>query len=95
MMVIGKQKSNVLAVIKLDLDSRPFAWCVRLLFIHRQIIMSHNSVTAIKKMLTHRQIGTQIAFHRDMMSKIQICFCVPSLTQEPSQGLHLNLISIS
>jgi len=45
-------------------------------------------------MLTHSKIGTQIAFCRDMRSKIQICLFIPPMTQEPSPCLCLNQISI-
>jgi len=62
---------------------------------HRPIIKSHNLVTEIKKTLTRRRIGTKIAFHRDMMSKMTICLSIPLMTQEPSPSLCLKLISIS
>ena len=92
--VISNQRSSVLAVFKPDSDSRPFAWCVRPLHMHRRIIMSYNLVTEIKKKLTRSTFGTQIAFHRDMTSKIQICLFVCPLTQDPSPRLCLNPISI-
>jgi len=93
--VISKQQLHLLPVIQPDLDSRPFAWCVPPLHIDRQVIMSHNSVTEIKKTLTHSKIGTQIAFHRDITSKIQVCLFNSPLTQEPSPCLSPNSISIS
>ena len=92
--VISKQKSNVLAILQPDLDSWPFAWCVRLLHILRQIIMSHNLVIEINKKLTLSKISTQIAFHRDVLSKTTICNIIPLLMQEPSPSLCLNLISM-
>jgi len=92
--VIGRQKLNVLAVLKPDLDSRPFPWCVRPLHMHRRIIMSHNLVTEFKETLSHNTIGTQIAIHRDMTSKIQICVILPQLTQGLSPRLRPNPISI-
>jgi len=57
--------------------------------------MSHNLVSEIKKTLTHAKICTQIAFHQDMTSKIQICLSIPVVTQEPLAWLHSNLISTS
>jgi len=55
----------MLAVFQCDLDSRTFTWCVRPLHMHRQIIMSHNLVTEIKKKLTRSEIVKQLAFHCD------------------------------
>jgi len=91
---ISKQKSNMLAIMKSDLDSRHFAWCVQSLHMHRRIIMSHNLVTEIKNNLTCSKIRTQIAFHRYLTSKIQIYLVIPPLTQKPSPCLRLNSISM-
>ena len=52
--------------------------------IHRPIMVSHNLVTEIKDQLTCNKICTQIAFHRVMTSKSQICHFIPPMTQEPS-----------
>jgi hypothetical protein len=43
------RKLNVWAVLQCNLDFRMFTWCVRPLHMHRQIIISHNLVTEIKK----------------------------------------------
>jgi hypothetical protein len=56
--------------------------------------MSHNLVTEIKKKLSHTTIGTQLAFHRDIMSKIQFLLLISPLMQEPSSFLCLNPMSI-
>jgi len=93
--VISKRKSHMLAVLPPDLDSRPFAWCVRSFHMHRLLIMSHNLGTEIKQKLTLSKIDIQIAFQRNMMSKIQICLFIPPLTHEPSPCIRPNLISIS
>jgi len=92
--VIGRQISNVFAILRPELDSGPCAWCVRPFHMHRRIIMSHNSVTEIENMLTCSKIRTKIAFHRDMTSIIQSCLCIPPLTQEPSPCLRPKPISI-
>ena len=60
----------------------------------RQIIMSHNLVTQIKNMLTCSNNGTQIAFQRDVMSKIRIRLSIPPMTQELSPSLRSNPISV-
>jgi hypothetical protein len=65
-----------------DFGSRAFAWCIGPLHMHRRIIMSHNVVTEIKKMLTQSKIGTVIAFHRDVTSQIPICLSLSPLIQE-------------
>jgi hypothetical protein len=52
--------------------------------------MSHNLVTEIKKMLTHGEIGTQIAFPRGMTSKTPYYLFIPSLMQEPTPSLLSN-----
>jgi hypothetical protein len=51
-----------MTVLQPDLDSKTFKWYVRALHIHRRIIMSHNLVTEIKKMLTRSKIREQLAF---------------------------------
>jgi len=91
---IGKQKSNLLAVLQTDLYSRTLAWCVRPLHMHRQIILSENLVTEIKDMLTRSKIDNQIAFQRGMTLKIQICLSIPPMTLDPSSCLDPNLISV-
>jgi len=56
----------------------------------RQIIISDNLVTEIKKMLTHNKIGKHIAFYKDMMLKITVCLSIHPQTQELSPGVRLN-----
>jgi len=92
--IIGKQKSDMLVIVTPDSNSWPFAWSVRPLHLHRWIITSHNLVTEIKEKLICSTIGTQIAFHRDITSNIQICLFIRLLTQEPSPCLRPNPILI-
>jgi len=92
--VTRKEKSNLLAVLQSDLDSRNPSWCVGPFKMHRWIIMSHNLVTEIKEILTRSKIGTQFASHRDMMSKIQICLYIIPMMQGPSPCLRPDTISI-
>jgi hypothetical protein len=54
---------------------------------HRQIIMSHNLVSEIQKMLTRSKIGKHIAFPRDQTSIITVCLSMAPLTQKPSPYL--------
>jgi len=56
--------------------------------------MYHNLVSEIKKKLTPNKIVTQIAFQKDMTSKITICISIPLQTQEASPYLLPNLVSI-
>jgi hypothetical protein len=84
----------MLHVLQCILDSRTFAWCVRPLHMHRQIIMSHNLVTEIKKKLTRSKIGQQLAFRRDQMSKITVSISIFLQMKEPSQFPRRNPISI-
>jgi hypothetical protein len=53
-------------VNQLLLVSSIFVWHIRPLHMHRGIIMSHNLVTEIKKLPTHRKIDLRITFCRDM-----------------------------
>jgi len=92
--VTCRKKLHVLPVLRCDLDSSTFTWCVWPLHMHRWIIVSHNCVTEIKKQLTRSEIGKQLAFHRDRTSKITVCTSILLRTQEPSPYLHRNLISI-
>jgi len=48
---------------------------------HRQIIMTHNFVTEIKKKLTGSEIGKQLAFQPDRTSKITVCISILPQTQ--------------
>jgi hypothetical protein len=56
------------------------------------MIMSHNLVTEIKKMLTHSQLGTPITFHGDMSSIIINHACSGQMTKEPLQYVVQNPI---
>jgi uncharacterized membrane protein YwaF len=87
-------KLTVMAVLQPDLDSRSFTWCVWPLYMHRQIMISHNFVTEIQQKLTSRKIGKQLAFHCDQASKITVCTAILPLRQEPSPSLRRNPISI-
>jgi hypothetical protein len=51
-------------------------------------------VTEIKKKQTRSKIGKQIAFHKQMTSKITLCLSIPRLMQEPSPCLCPNPKSI-
>jgi len=83
-----------MAIVHPDLDSSTLTWCIQLLHMHRRVIMTHNLVTQIKKMLTGSKIDTQSGFHRDMMSKVKISISVALITQELSPYLCLNPICI-
>jgi len=85
---------HLLVFLLPDLEPKPFAWCEWPLHMHWQIIVSHNLVTEIKKMLTHSQICTQIPFQWDMTSKDSICLSIPPVMQELLPFLRLNLISV-
>jgi len=91
---MGTQKSNELAAIWCHLDSTAVTWRVWLFHTYRRTIMSHNSVTEIKKKLTCSNIGTHLPFHRHMTSKTPNYLFHPPLMQEPSSSLGSNPISI-
>jgi len=57
--------------------------------------MSHNLVTIIQKKLTLSKIATQSGFHRVSLSILSIWLSIPQATQETSQFLLPNLISVS
>lgn len=67
-----------------DVESGTFVLCIVLLNIHRKIIMSHDMVTEIKKILSCSEIETQCAFQCDTTSKIAICLFIPPVMQERS-----------
>jgi len=90
--LIAKQKSNVLAIVEPDLDSRTLTCCVWPLHIHRQIIVSHDLVPEIETTMTGSKIGTQMAFREDMTLKIPICSSISTMTWGPSPGLCPNTI---
>jgi hypothetical protein len=92
--VTCREKPNVLAVLQSQLISRTSTWCVRPLYMHRWIIMTHTLVTEIKKKLTQSDIGKHLAFHRDKTSKITVCLSILPQMQEPSPSLCRNPISI-
>ena len=62
---------------------------------HRQIIMSHNVVTQIKKIVTHIKIDTLITFGGDISSIITYCAGSVQMTYEPIQYVHLNPFPVS
>jgi len=90
----GEQKSSWFAILQPDLNSGTLAWWVRRRHMHRRIIMSRNLVTKTQKKLTESKIGRQIAFHRDMTSKMSICVSIPPLAEEPSPCLRPNPICL-
>ena len=92
--VTCKRKLNILAVSQWYMDSRTFTWCVRPLHMHRQIIISHNLVTEIKKKLTRSSFGKHVAFHRDQTSKITVCISILLQTEERSPSVRWNPISL-
>jgi len=61
---------------------------------HRQIIMSHNLVTEVKKMFTRRKIGTPITFRGDKSSVIGKCAGSVPMTNESLQFVYLNPIPV-
>jgi hypothetical protein len=70
--VTRRMKTNILAVLHCDLDSRMFTWCIRPLHMHRPIIITQNVVTEIKKNLTRNKIGKQLPFSCDQMLKMTV-----------------------
>jgi len=60
----------------------------------RRIIIFHNAVTEIKKMLKRSQIGTPNTFCRDMSSIITMCAGSVQKTNEPLQHVYLNPIPV-
>jgi len=85
---------SLLVIYQPDLVSESFAWPVRALHQQRRIIMSHNLVTEIQKILTLSKIGTRFAFQGDMSSKLTIRLSIPPATQEPSRILGAKPISV-
>jgi len=57
---------------------------------HRRIIMFHNVVTEIQKILTCVKIDTPIPFCRDMSSIITHCKGNVQMTYKPIQYVQLN-----
>jgi len=84
----------MLAILLPDLDSGTFTSCIQPLHMHRRIIMSHNLITEIKRKLKLSNIGKQIAFHHDLMSKITDFQSIPQQMQELSPCLRPNPKSI-
>jgi hypothetical protein len=70
--VTSKSIPWLLAIYRTDLKSNIFAWPVQPSHTHWWNILSHNSVTEIKKELTRSKVGTQFAFTRDRTSKLTI-----------------------
>jgi len=92
--VTGNRIYSALFAQYLDLESWKFASPLWPLHTHWWIILSHNSVSAIQKMLTHYLTGSKIALTRDMSSKIAILLSTLQVMQEPSRLLCPNPISI-
>ena len=61
---------------------------------HRQITMSHTVETEIKLKLRHPNIGTQITFLRDTLSKVTIYAFITPATKKQSTFLRMKLIAI-
>jgi hypothetical protein len=54
---------------------------------HLRIIMSHNVVTEINKILTHSKIDTPITICGDMLSIITYCAGSEQMTYKPIQSI--------
>jgi len=91
---MGKTIWSLLVILQPDLVSCTLAWHGRPLHIHKQIMMSHNLVTEIKKTLACSTVGTRIAFQIDMTSLIAICLSIPQAMHELSTFLCRNPISV-
>jgi len=85
---------SILVILQPDLQSHTFAWCVRLLHMHRQIVMSHNLATGSINQLTQSKSCTPIAFRIDWMSRIVNCIRIAHATNRLSPLFHLYPIAI-
>jgi hypothetical protein len=72
-----------------------FVQPVRPLHMHRPIIMSHNIVTEIQKILSRVIIDTPLPFCGAVSSVITYCTGSVQITYKAIQHLHLNLFPVS
>jgi len=91
---MGRTISLSLVVSPWHWKSRILAWPIRLLHMHRRIIIANTLVTEMKWKLTWSKIGTRIAFQIESSSQIQIWVFISPEIQELSPCLCRNLIAI-
>jgi len=77
-----------------SLESRTFVRPLGPLHMHKRIIMAHNVVTEIQKILTCVKVDTPITFGADMSSITTCCTGCIQMTYKPIQYVHLNPFSV-
>jgi len=84
----------MLVLCELDVGFRTLALPMQPLYMHWQIIRSHNLAMDIWKMLTFSKISIQIAVQWDTSSEFTIWQLISSVPPEPSRCLHSNSSSV-